>query len=96
MGVVTGLFGQLGKLCLDAIIQRDVPERVRARVFSVTETVLQLAWVLGGAVGIAAPMRADVGFGMVAALVTLTLAVALRLRWSGSHPARRGARPATS
>ncbi len=96
VGIVTGLFGQLGKLCLDALIQRDVPERVRARVFSVTETVLQVAWVFGGAVGIGVPLRADLGFGIVAALLTLTLVIALRLRWSGSHPARRDARPATS
>lgn len=94
VGVVTGLFGQLGKLCLDALIQRDVPERVRARVFSVTETVLQMAWVIGGGVGILVPMRADVGFGVVAALLTLTLAAALRLRWSGrTQPLRQ---PATS
>jgi len=96
VGVVTGLFGQLGKLCLDALIQRDVPERVRARVFSVTETVLQLAWVIGGGVGIAVPMRADVGFGLVAALLTITLAVALRLRWTGRSRPTREPRPATS
>lgn len=95
VGVVTGLFGQLGKLCLDALIQRDVPERVRARVFSVTETVLQLSWVIGGGVGIAVPMRADVGFGLVAALLTIALAVALRLRWTGRSRPTGQPRPAT-
>ncbi|MEO7070070.1 MAG: MFS transporter [Nostocoides sp.] len=95
IGLVTGLFGQLGKLCLDALIQRDVPERVRARVFAVTETVLQMAWVIGGGVGIAVPMRADTGFGIVTVLLTISLAVALRVRWSGRPSGSRDPRPAT-
>ncbi|HET6967932.1 MAG TPA: MFS transporter, partial [Ornithinibacter sp.] len=46
LGLVTGLFGQLGKLCLDALIQRDIADDVRARVFSWSETILQGFWVV--------------------------------------------------
>ena len=34
---------------LDAIIQREVPESLRASAFARSETMLQLAWVVGGA-----------------------------------------------
>ena len=47
LGLVTGAFGQLARLCLDALVQRDTDEHVRARVFSGLETRLQLAWVIG-------------------------------------------------
>ena len=49
LGLATGLFGQLAKLSLDALIQRDVDDDVRARVFSWSETILQAFWVVGGA-----------------------------------------------
>ena len=53
MGLVAGLTAQLSKLSSDAAIQRDVAESVRARVFAWSETALQIAWVVGGALGIA-------------------------------------------
>ena len=43
---VTGLTQAMGKLSLDACIQRDVPESVRTSAFARSETVLQLG--LGG------------------------------------------------
>lgn len=45
--LVAGAANSLGKLCLDAIIQRDMPDTLRASAFGRSETVLQLAWVLG-------------------------------------------------
>ncbi|MYW70822.1 MFS transporter, partial [Pseudonocardia sp. SID8383] len=45
----------LAKVCLDAVVQRDLPEDARASAFGRSETVLQLAWVLGGAIGVLAP-----------------------------------------
>jgi hypothetical protein len=61
----------LAKVCLDAVIQRDLPERSRASAFGRSETVLQLAWVLGGALGILLPPVYWIGFGVVALVVAL-------------------------
>ena len=45
----------LAKVCLDAVIQRDLPEESRASAFGRSETVLQLSWVFGGALGVLLP-----------------------------------------
>ncbi len=63
-------FGQaLGKLSLDALIQRDVPELVRTSAFARSETLLQMAWVLGGAIGIVLPLNGVLGLSVGAAIV---------------------------
>lgn len=94
-------FGQaLGKLCLDALIQRDVPEHVRTSAFARSETILQLAWVLGGGVGLALPLSGAWGLGVAAvAMLAAALFVVASLTRLGKepagHPARApGARPA--
>jgi MFS family permease len=76
LGFVAGLTQCLAKLSLDATIQRDVPERVRTSAFARSDTTLQLAWVLGGFVGIALPLNPRVGL-TVAAVVLLAWAVAV-------------------
>ncbi|MGW0950791.1 MFS transporter [Streptomyces sp. NPDC002545] len=63
-------FGQaLAKLSLDALIQRDVPEPVRTSAFARSETLLQVAWVLGGAIGIVLPLNGVLGLSVGAGLV---------------------------
>lgn len=52
LGLTVGICQSLGKLSLDAMIQRDVPERVRTSMFARSETLLQLGWVIGGLIGI--------------------------------------------
>jgi hypothetical protein len=76
---VAAVTNALGKAALDAIIQREVPDALRASAFARSETWLQLAWVLGGALGIALPTTGWLGFTVAAAL--LVLAVGLTL-WS--------------
>jgi MFS family permease len=76
LGFVAGLTQCLAKLSLDATIQRDVPERVRTSAFARSDTTLQLAWVLGGFVGIALPLNPRLGL-TVAAVVVLAWAVAV-------------------
>ncbi len=51
----------LSKIALDALIQRDVDEAVRSSAFARSETFLQLAWVLGAAIGVALPSDRDTG-----------------------------------
>lgn len=80
-GLVTGFVQTLGKLGLDAMIQRDVAEDVRSSAFARSETSLQLAWVLGGGLGIALPLRGDVGFGIASgAMVVISLLAIGRAR----------------
>jgi MFS family permease len=73
-----GLAQSLAKLSLDALIQSDVPESVRSSAFARSETVLQLAWVAGGGIGLIAPVPGPWGLGIGAAL-TVIAAVATRV-----------------
>ncbi|CCI51515.1 MFS transporter [Nostocoides jenkinsii] len=94
IGLAAGLFGQLGKLSLDSLVQREVPEMLRARVFSWTETLLQTFWVVGGAAGILVPLQPRLGFGVIAGLIALAGLAALRSRATGRP--RAAAEVATS
>ena len=88
---VSAVTNALGKVSLDAIIQREVPEALRASAFARSETMLQLAWVFGGALAIALPPIGWVGFTVVAALLVLTVGLILwslrRARQTGGYPA---------
>jgi len=69
---VATLASVTAKLSLDAVIQRDVVEQVRASAFGRSETAVQLAWVVGGALGLI-PFTGRLGF--ILASVAMTLAV---------------------
>jgi hypothetical protein len=69
--LVAATASALAKVCLDAVIQRDLPERSRASAFGRSETVLQLCWVFGGALGVLLPPVYRIGFASVAAVVAL-------------------------
>ena len=69
LGLTAGIAQALGKLALDSLIQREVPERVRTSAFARSETLLQLSWVVGGFVGIALPLIPRVGLGVLAGLM---------------------------
>jgi len=69
LGLTAGLTQSLGKLSLDALLQREVPEHSRASAFARSETLLQLSWVVGGFVGIVLPLVPQVGLGVAAALL---------------------------
>jgi MFS family permease len=64
LALVAGLSQSLAKVSLDATIQRDVHERIQASAFARSDTTLQLAWVIGGFVGIAMPLNAQIGLGV--------------------------------
>jgi predicted MFS family arabinose efflux permease len=80
LGLVSGAFGQLAKLCLDALIQDATDDETRAQVFSWSETRLQAAWVGGGALGIAMPLMARLGFGAVTAMLVGVLVAGIVIR----------------
>jgi hypothetical protein len=65
LGLTVGLCQSLGKLSLDALIQRDIGEEVRTSMFARSETLLQLSWVIGGLIGIGLfTVDADVAVAM--------------------------------
>lgn len=68
---VAGFSQALAKLSLDALIQRDVPELVRTSAFARSETLLQVAWVFGGAIGIVLPLNGTLGLSVAAAIVAV-------------------------
>jgi len=86
-GLCAGLAASLGKLSLDALIQREVPDEVRTSAFARSETVLQLAWVLGGAVGIALPLPAPWGLALAAVVLAAVFVVTAQVAWSGRRAA---------
>ncbi|MER6093596.1 MFS transporter [Streptomyces bluensis] len=69
LAAVAGFAQALAKLSLDALIQRDVPELVRTSAFARSETLLQMSWVLGGAIAMALPLNGVLGLGVAAAIV---------------------------
>jgi MFS family permease len=87
LGAVAGFTQALSKLSLDATIQRDVPEEVRASAFARSETLLQMAWVVGGGIGIALPLNGVLGMSVAAGILALGAAASVRGLLSA---ARRG------
>lgn len=77
LAVVVGLCQQLGKLSLDAVIQETVPEHTRTSVFGRSETLIQLAWVIGGGLGVVLPPDATIGMSVIAVVLVVWLAVVL-------------------
>ncbi|MEO3978633.1 MFS transporter [Streptomyces sp. CAU 1734] len=94
LAATAGLCQALAKLSLDALIQRDVPEEVRTSAFARSETLLQMSWVAGGAIGIVLPLNGALGMSVAAGIVGTGAAVAGRglLRASRGGPQPR-ARP---
>ena len=98
LGLTAGLAQAQAKLSLDSTIQRDVPERVRTSAFARSDTVLQMAWVIGGFVGILMPLHPQLGLGIAAgvlgAWLVLVISAARPRRWraglGGARPAQAG------
>lgn len=78
VAAVAGISQALGKQSLDSLIQRDVPEEVRTSAFARSETLLQMCWVVGGAIGILLPLNGVVGMSVAAAFLALGAATAVR------------------
>lgn len=92
---VAGFSQALSKLSLDALIQRDVPELVRTSAFARSETLLQVSWVFGGAVGIVMPLNGYLGLSVAAAVVAVGwLSTARGLLSSARHGGSAKARVA--
>lgn len=78
LAAVAGFTQALSKLSLDAMIQRDVPEEVRTSAFARSETLLQMSWVFGGAIGIALPLNGVLGMSVAAGILALGASASVR------------------
>jgi MFS family permease len=92
LAAVAGFAQALAKLSLDALIQRDVPEQVRTSAFARSETLLQMSWVLGGAIGIAMPLNGSLGLAVGAGVLAVGWVTSVR---GLLRSARQGGRPRT-
>ncbi|WP_254849058.1 MFS transporter [Mycobacterium sp. GA-1841] len=72
--LVTSAASAIAKASLDASLQDDLPEASRASAFGRSESVLQLAWVAGGAAGVLIYTDLSVGFTTITAVLILGLA----------------------
>ena len=86
LGLTAGVAQAMGKLSLDATIQRDVPESHRTSAFARSETLIQLSWVIGGFIGIAIPLEIN---GTVLPKLGLGVLAGLTVGWTAFVMARR-------
>jgi hypothetical protein len=84
VGLVGSTTSALAKINLDAVIQEDLPEESRASAFGRSETVLQMAWCFGGAVGLLLPPTYWLGFLVASILLLVGLAQTFLVRRGGS------------
>lgn len=71
VGLVGATASALLKVCLDAVVQRDMPEAARASAFGRSETILQLTWVFGGALGVLLPPTWWIGFTVISGVLVI-------------------------
>lgn len=78
LAAAAGLAWGTAKFAFDALLQATVPEKETGRAFTRSETLFQLAWVVGAIIPIGLPIDAEVGLAIagVAALTAQTLFVA--------------------
>jgi hypothetical protein len=92
--LITSGASAISKASLDASLQDDLPEESRASGFGRSESTLQLAWVLGGAVGVLVYTDLWVGFTAVSAILILGLAQTIvSFRGDSLIPGLGGNRP---
>ena len=91
---VTSGASAIAKASLDASLQDDLPEESRASAFGRSESVLQLAWVMGGAIGVLVYTDLWVGFTAITALLIPGLAqTVVSYRGASLIPGFGGNRP---
>lgn len=88
VGLIGSTASSLAKVCLDSVMQRELPEASRASAFGLSETALQLSWVFGGVIGLLIggvwsfghSAVYSIGFGVVTVLLVLGLVQCLLVR----------------
>ncbi|HWJ68078.1 MAG TPA: MFS transporter [Nocardioides sp.] len=93
LGLTVGLMQYLAKVSLDSTIQSGVPVRAHASAFAKGDTTLQLAWVVGGFLGVVLSYPAVNDFGLGFAAVLLGAWAVFVLRTAPHQRARRRQQP---
>ncbi|WP_026306329.1 MFS transporter [Smaragdicoccus niigatensis] len=84
----------LAKVSLDACIQDDLPSESIASGFGWSETVMQLSWVIGGAIGVFLPTKWWLGFTVITVIAAIgSLQTFLTYRGKSILPGLGGRRP---
>ncbi|WP_308281140.1 MFS transporter [Pimelobacter sp. 30-1] len=96
LGLTVGLMQYLAKVSLDSTIQSGVPVRAHASAFAKGDTTLQLAWVIGGFLGVILSYPAINGVGLGFAAVLLTAWAVFVLRTSPTRRKKEPAPPVTT
>jgi MFS family permease len=92
--LVTSAASAIAKASLDASLQDDLPEESRASAFGRSESLLQLAWVAGGATGVLVYTQLHIGFTVISTILILGLAQTLvSYRGDSLIPGLGGNRP---
>ena len=92
--LVTSAASAIAKASLDASLQDDLPEESRASAFGRSESLLQLAWVAGGATGVLVYTQLHIGFTVISTVLILGLAQTLvSYRGDSLIPGLGGNRP---
>ncbi|HEX3287630.1 MAG TPA: MFS transporter [Mycobacterium sp.] len=92
--LVTSAASAIAKASLDASLQNDLPEESRASAFGRSESLLQLAWVAGGATGVLVYTQLHIGFTAISAILILGLAQTIvSYRGNSLIPGLGGNRP---
>jgi hypothetical protein len=92
--LITSGSSAIAKASLDASLQDDLPEESRASGFGRSESTLQLAWVMGGALGVLVYTELWVGFTAVSAMLIVGLAqTVVSFRGDSLIPGLGGNRP---
>jgi hypothetical protein len=88
---VAALGTGLAKLAQDAIVQNEISEDVRSSAFSVTETLHQMSWVLGGLAGLAVSIlgSGQAGLGIVTGLLAAAIVYMVVSRRNRNRPVRQ-------
>jgi len=78
LGLTAGLMQYLAKVSLDSTIQTGVPVRAHASAFARGDTTLQMAWVIGGFLGVILSWFPTFGLPFAALIVGAWAVFALR------------------
>ena len=80
LGLTVGLMQYLAKVSLDSTIQTEVPVRAHASAFARGDTTLQMAWVIGGFLGVVMSWFPTIGLPTAALIVGGWAVFALRTK----------------
>ncbi|MGH9183389.1 MAG: MFS transporter [Acidimicrobiales bacterium] len=90
LAAVVGVTASAGKLCFDAIVQRDAPDINQGRSFARFEARFQLVWVAGAFVPVVVAIPLDAGYALIAGVSAMAAFLYATGRRMSTAPLRTG------